>query len=76
MTSKFNVLIHWKLPLVRFCEIEITENGEEKCAEDFCDIPLSGEISESILQTAGEMYLYTVVCPNKERVSFIEMRKA
>ena len=61
-------LVYWKLPLVYWCDIEITENGEEKCAEEFCENPISGEISEGILQTAGEMYTYLAVCPYKERV--------
>ena len=52
----------------RWCDIEITEDGQKKCAKNSCDIPISGEISDDILQTAGEMFTYIVTCPTKDRV--------
>ena len=51
-----------------WCDITQTEDGEEKCSEDLCDNPLSGEISEDLLQSAGEMFTYIVSCPSQERV--------
>ena len=51
-----------------WCDIEITEDGQKKCAKNFCESPISGEISDDILQTAGEMFTYIMSCPTKERV--------
>ena len=62
-----NVFLNSKDGLV-WCDITKTEEGEEKCAEDLCDKPLSGEISEDLLQSAGEMFTYIVSCPSQERV--------
>ena len=52
----------------RWCDIEITEDGQKNCAKKFCDDPISGDISDDILQTAAEMFTYIVTCPTKERV--------
>ena len=52
----------------RWCDIEITEDGQMECAKNFCESPISGEISDDILQTAGEMFTYIMSCPTKERV--------
>ena len=51
-----------------WCDIEITEDGQMECAKNFCESPISGEISDDILQTAGEMFTYIMSCPTKERV--------
>ena len=51
-------------------DVERADNGQSKCADEPCHNPISGEISDNILQTAGEMFTYIVACPTQERDYF------
>ena len=51
-----------------WCDVELSDDGQWKCANESCVNPISGEISDDILQTATEMFAYIIARPSQERV--------